>query len=334
MGDNGSPFSTHSNGGMNGNPNGGGGRSGSEGGLGPPPFSGSNFPFPTSAPFGRPTSFPPSTFQTTASSAVSQTNALGSSQTSASSSSGLEDATINTNSGLNGGIIAAIVIIILLFISLPIALFFYRHNQRKSQHRKSIGAPPSSHLPLYEYFTARSISSNRNSFEDIQRRSVFDAKPLPPNPEEHPTFRVSIPPPGRAHLRSSFAMTERSMSVYSDTNLYFITSKEIGIETRLPSRGGERLSRLGVEVANDNPYRVFQMPSRLSRLGIEEEGDGNPFETPLASPVGSPKFMIGEGKWRRPYKGKLRPGMGVQRALTPSEERAMEEEEERLRWKS
>ena len=69
------------------------------------------------------------------------------------------------------------------------------------------------------------------------------------------------------------------------------------------------------------------MPSRLSRLGIEEEE--NPFHTPLASPVGSPKFMIGEGKWRRPYMGKLRPGMGVQRALTPSAERALEKEEKR-----
>lgn len=116
------------------------------------------------------------------------------------------------------------------------------------------------------------------------------------------------------------------MSVYSDTNLYFITSKEIGIETRLPSRGGERLSRLEIEVANDNPFRVSQMPSRLSRLGVEMEGGANPFQTPLTSPAGSPKFMIGEGKWRRPYKGKLRPGMGVQRTLTPSEEKAMEEE--------
>jgi hypothetical protein len=170
----------------------------------------------------------------------------------------------------------------------------------------------------------------------MQRLSVLDAKPLPPNPEEHPTFRVSIPPPGRAHLRSSLAMTERSMSVYSDTNLYFITSKEIGIETRLPSRGGARLSRLALEVANDNPYRVSQMPSRLSRIGmgVEEDEEEDPLVTPMASPVGSPKFMIGEGKWRRPYKGKLRPGMGVQRTLTPSEEQALEEEEEKVRLKS
>jgi len=130
-------------------------------------------------------------------------------------------------------------------------------------------------------------------------------------------------------------MTERSMSVYSDTNLYFITSKEIGIETRLPSRGGERLSRLGLEVAADNPYRISQMPSRFSGIGMkeEEEVEENPFETPMASPsptrseIGSPKFMIGEGKWRRPYAGKLRPGMGVQRALTPSGERALEEQD-------
>ena len=99
------------------------------------------------------------------------------------------------------------------------------------------------------------------------------------------------------------------------------------MDVRLPSRGGERLSRLGLEMANDNPFRV---PSRLSRLGVgmRKEGEGeNPFKTSLASPVGSPKFMIGEGKWRRPYKGKLRPGMGVQRTLTPSSDRAMEEEE-------
>jgi hypothetical protein len=124
-------------------------------------------------------------------------------------------------------------------------------------------------------------------------------------------------------------MTERSISVYSDTNLYFITSKEIGMDVRLPSRGGERLSRLGLEMANDNPFRGSQFPSRLSKLGVGmgKEGEGeNPFKTSLASPVGSPKFMIGEGKWRRPYKGKLRPGMGVQRTLTPSSDRAMEEE--------
>jgi hypothetical protein len=129
-------------------------------------------------------------------------------------------------------------------------------------------------------------------------------------------------------------MTERSMSVYSDTNLYFITGKEIGMDVPLPSRGGERLSRLALEMANDNPFRTSQLPSRLSRLGVEMEKEydakGNPFKTPLASPVGSPKFMIGEGKWRRPYKGKLRPGMGVQRILTPSEKSAMEGEERRV----
>lgn len=100
------------------------------------------------------------------------------------------------------------------------------------------------------------------------------------------------------------------------------------MDVRLPSRGGERLSRLELEMANDNPFRGSQFPSRLSKLGVgmgkEREGE-NPFKTSLASPVGSPKFMIGEGKWRRPYKGKLRPGMGVQRTLTPSSDRAMEE---------
>jgi hypothetical protein len=120
------------------------------------------------------------------------------------------------------------------------------------------------------------------------------------------------------------------MSVYSDTNLYFITSKEIGMDVRLPSQGGERLSILGLEMANDNPFRAPQLPTRLSRLGVEmekeDEGE-NPFKISLASPVGSPKFMIGEGKRRRPYKGKLRPGMGVQRTLTPSSDRAIEEEE-------
>jgi hypothetical protein len=125
------------------------------------------------------------------------------------------------------------------------------------------------------------------------------------------------------------------MSVYSDTNLYFITSKEIGMDVRLPSRGGERLSKLGLEVANDNPFRASRLPGYKEGRDCRSKqtlrvGDSNPFRTPLASPVGSPKFMIGEGKWRRPYKGKLRPGMGVQRALTPSEERAMEEKEERV----
>lgn len=102
------------------------------------------------------------------------------------------------------------------------------------------------------------------------------------------------------------------------------------MDVRLPSRGGERLSRLGLEMANDNPFKASHFPSRLSRLGVGmgNEGEGeNPLKTSLASPVGSPKFMIGEGKWRRPYKGKLRPGMGVQRALTPSSDRDMDEEE-------
>jgi hypothetical protein len=126
-------------------------------------------------------------------------------------------------------------------------------------------------------------------------------------------------------------MTERSISVYSDTNLYFITSTEIGMDNRLPSRAGELLSKQGLELENDNPFRASQVPSRLSRLGVEivkgeREGEGNPFQTPIASPVGSPKFMIGEGKWRRPYKGKLRPGMGVQRALTPNTEEEYEAE--------
>lgn len=59
------------------------------------------------------------------------------------------------------------------------------------------------------------------------------------------------------------------------------------------------------------------------RQGLELDND-NPFKTPLPNPVrlppGSPKYMIGEGKWRRPYRGKLRPGMGVQRLLTPNDE--------------
>jgi hypothetical protein len=90
-------------------------------------------------------------------------------------------------------------------------------------------------------------------------------------------------------------------------------------------------------MANDNPFRGSQFPSRLSKLGVGmgKEGEGeNPFKTSLASPVGSPKFMIGEGKRRRPYKGKLRPGMGVQRTLTPSSDRAIEEEEEAVWWPS
>jgi hypothetical protein len=111
------------------------------------------------------------------------------------------------------------------------------------------------------------------------------------------------------------------MSVYSDTNLYFITSNEIGMENRLPSRAGELLLKQGLELDNDNPFRASQMPSRLSRLGVEiakVEGEGNPFQTPTTSPVGSPKFMIGEGK--------LRPGMGVQRTLTPNTEEDYEVE--------
>jgi hypothetical protein len=323
MGDNGSPFSNNGNGGMNGNQNngGGGGGGGGEGGLGPPPFSGSNFPpFPTSSPFARPTSF---SFQTTTSSSSSPTNAAQTSQTSASLGLGETDTPAATQAGLSGGVIAAIIILIVLLLSLPLALFIYSRRRKLRQHRKSIGAPPSSHLPLYEYFTARSISSNRNSLQS----AILDTKPLPPNPEEHPTFRVSAPPPARAHLRSSLAMTERSMSVYSDTNLYFITSQEIGMETRLPSRGGDLLRKEGLVLEEDNPFRASRMQTRLSRIDVEmqgvreedEEGDEegeNSFETPL----GSPKFMIGEGKWRRPYKGKLRPGMGVQRALTPSAE--------------
>jgi len=50
----------------------------------------------------------------------------------------------------------------------------------------------------------------------------------------------------------------------------------------------------------------------------------NPFKTPFPSPAKlppeSPKYMIGEGKWRRLYRGKLRPGMGVQRLLTRNDE--------------
>jgi hypothetical protein len=314
MGDNGSSFSKNRNGNQS-DCGGGGG----QGGLGPPPIS--STPFPTSSHFARPTNLQLSGFRTSASSSTSRINAAQAPQTSGVYSLGLEDSTTGNRSNLNGGIITAIIVLILVFLSVPIAFFFYRRTQKKRQHRKPIKPPPSSRLPLYEFFTARSIYSNRNSFQDMQKLSLLDAKPLPPNPEEHPTFRISILPPARAHLRSSLAMTERSISVYSDTNLYFITSKEIGMETRLPSRLGEMHSE------NDNPFRESRLSTREGerplRLGLgqgKEEGECNPFERAMASPVGSPKFMIGEGKWRRPYMGKLRPGMGVQRALTPNTE--------------
>ncbi len=82
------------------------------------------------------------------------------------------------------------------------------------------------------------------------------------------------------------------MSVYSDTNLYFITSKEIGLETRLQSRGGD------LELKDDNTFLG-------AAAGAGSEGV---------------VVMIGEGERRRPYRGKLRPGMGVQRLLTPNRE--------------
>lgn len=84
--------------------------------------------------------------------------------------------------------------------------------------------------------------------------------------------------------------------------------------------------RQGLVLDEDNPFRASRIPTRLSMIGgelelrgvreeeVKEDGVHDPFETPLDSP----KFMIGEGKWRRPYKGKLRPGMGVQRTMTPA----------------
>ena len=269
----------------------------SESGLGP--SNGNSFPsFSTS-------SWPSTTFQTSiTSSSPSQTNAINYSRTSASGLGTSEPSADNSSSG--AGVIVAIIILILVFLSILLGIYLYRRNHQERQHQHSIGAIPSPRNPLFPFLHRKMTSTstlptnNEPPYLSQTQLSFLDTKPLPPNPEDQPAFRVSIPAPRRAYNRTSFR-TERSVSIYSDTNLYFIPSKEVGLETRLPSRGGELLMRQGPELDNYNPFKT-------------------PFPSPAKLPPESPKYMIGEGKWRRLYRGKLRPGMGVQRLLTRNDE--------------